>query len=147
LIPLRDTLEARGAVWITLALIAVNLVLGAVGQAPHLNVFQLLLAVYGLWLFGPYVERQLGHLLFALLYLVLALATGSLIGVVDEASGSFAVSIFLPVLALGLIHVAIAPRSRIVGLVPIPFAMTFVTVPTIAVVVIWLLLEMAFTAI
>lgn len=146
MIPLRDTLGTRGPVWITLAVIAINLVLGAAGQIPHLNVFQLLLAVYALWLFGPYVERQLGHLLYALLYLVLALSTGFLIGAVDENSGSFAVSLFLPVLALGLIHVAIAPRSRIVGVVPIPFAVTFVTVPTIAVVVIWIALEMILTA-
>ncbi|MCO5316266.1 MAG: rhomboid family intramembrane serine protease [Solirubrobacterales bacterium] len=147
MIPLRDTLEARGPVWITLALIAVSLILGAAGRIPHLNVFQLLLAVYGLWLFGPYVERQLGHLLFALLFLVLAFATGFLIGAIDESSGPFAISLFLPVLAIGLIHVAIAPRSRIVGALPIPFAVTFVTIPTVVMVVIWLVLEMALTAI
>lgn len=147
MIPLRDTLQARGPVWITLALIAINLGLGVTGRTPHLNTFQLLLAVYGLWIFGPYVERQLGHLLYALLYLVLALSTGFLIGAVDESSGSFAVSIFLPVLALGLIHFAIAPRSRIVGVIPIPFAVTFVTVPTITVVVAWLALEMLLTAV
>lgn len=146
MIPLRDTLQARGPVWITLALIAINLGLGVAGHTPHLNTFQLLLAVYGLWIFGPYVERQLGHLLYSLLYLVLALATGFLIGAVDESSGSFAVSIFLPVLSLGLIHLAIAPRSKIVGAIPIPFAVTFVTVPTVAVLVVWLALEMLLTA-
>lgn len=147
MIPLRDTLEARGPVWITLALIAVNLALGIAGRLPHLNVPQLLLAVYGLWLFGPYVERQLGHLLFALLYLVLALATGFLIGAVDDTSGRFATSLFLPVLGIGLAHLAIQPRSRIVGLVPIPFAMTFVTVPMVAVLAVWVALEMLLTAI
>lgn len=147
MIPLRDTLEARGPVWITLALILFNLLLGAAGQVPHLNVFQLLIAVYGLWLFGPYVERQLGHLLFALLYLVLALTTGFLIGAIDDNAGRFAVSLFLPVLAIGLIHLAITPRSKIVGIVPVPFAVTFVTVPTIAILVAWVALEMLLTAV
>lgn len=147
MIPLRDTLPARGPVWITLALVLINLVLGAAGQVPHLNVFQLLLAVYGLWLFGPYVERQLGHLLFALLYLVLALTTGFLIGAIDDDSGRFAVSLFLPVLAIGLVHLAIAPRSGIRGVLPIPFAVTFVTVPTGVMLVIWLALEMVLTAV
>lgn len=146
MIPLRDTLEARGPVWITLALILINLALGVAGKLPHLNFLQILLALYGLWLFGPYVERQLGHLLYALLYLVLSLTTGFLIGAIDDASGRFAVSLFLPVLGLGLIHLAIAPRSRIVGLVPIPFAMTFVTVPTAAMLAVWLGLEMLLTA-
>lgn len=146
MIPLRDTLDARGPVWITLALVLINAGLGIAGSLPHLNVFQIVLAIYGLWLFGPYVERQLGHLLFALLYLVLALSTGFLIGAIDDASGRFAVSLFLPVLGLGLIHLAIAPRSRILGLVPIPFAMTFVTVPTAAMLVVWLGLEMLLTA-
>lgn len=147
MIPLRDTLEARGPVWITLALILANLLLAVTGQIPHLNVFQVLLAVYGLWLFGPYVERQLGHLLFTLLYLVLALVTGFLIGAVDESSGRFAVSLFLPVLGVSLIHLAMAPHSRIVGFVPVPFAMTFVAVPAAVILVIWVALEMALTAV
>jgi len=146
-IPLRDTLEARGPVWITLALILANLLLAITGQIPHLNVFQVLLAVYALWLFGPYVERQLGHLLFTLLYLVLAFVTGFLIGAVDESSGRFAVSLFLPVLGVSLIHLAIAPHSRIVGFVPVPFAMTFVAVPAAVILVVWIALEMALTAV
>lgn len=146
MIPFRDTLEARGPVGVTLALVLVNLGLGIAGEVPHLNALQLIVAVIGLWLFGAYVERRLGSIAYLAIYLALAVSTGFLIGAVDEASGGFAVSLFLPVLGLGLLHLALAPRSRIVCLVPIPFAMTFFEVPTAAMLAIWLALEIALTA-
>lgn len=146
MIPFRDTLEARGPVWVTLALILANLGLGIAGEVPHLNAFQLVVALIGLWLFGAYVERRLGPILYLTLYLALAVSTGFLIGAIDETSGRFAVSIFLPVLFLGLIHLALAPRSRIVCLVPVPFAMTFFEIPTAAMLAAWLALEILLTA-
>lgn len=147
MIPFRDTLEARGPVWATLALMLVNLGLGLAGEVPHLNALQLIVAVVGLWLFGAYIERRLGSIAFLAIYLALAASTGFLIGAIDEASGPFAVSLFLPVLCLGLLHLALAPRSKIVCLVPVPFAMTFFEVPTAAMLVVWLALEFILTAV
>lgn len=147
MIPLRDTLPARGPVPVVLGLILLNLVLGLTGQIPHLNFLQILVAVFGLWLFGAYVERRLGSIAFLAIYVALTVSTGFLIGAVDDSSGSFGVSLFLPVLGAGLIHLALAPRSHIVGLVPVPFAMTFFEVPTAAMLAVWLLVEVLLTAI
>lgn len=161
MIPLRDTNQAEGTVWITLAAIVGAVVLAVTGQVAHMNALQLLLAIWALWLFAPFVERQLGHLLFALLFLILFFLAGFLTGAVDHDAGNFAPGLFLPVLGIGLVHLALAPlakpsetetapaeapRSGIIGLIPIPFAMTFVTVPAALVLVAWVVLEIALTA-
>jgi len=147
LIPFRDTLEVKGPVWATALLALVNFVLYLFGEIPHLNFWQMLVAVVGLWIFGAYVERRLGSPAFIAIYLVLTLSTGFLVGAVDEQAGSFAISLFMPVLLLGGIHLALAPKSRIVVLVPVPFAMTFFEVPTVTMLVGWVALEMLLTAV
>lgn len=78
--------------------------------------------------------------------MIVAGATGFLVGAVDEASGPYAISFFLPVLATAGVHIALAPRSKILCLIPVPFAMTFVEIPTIAMTIIWVALEMLLTA-
>ncbi len=147
LIPLRDTLEVRGPVWATLLFVLTNVALYAFGEIPHLNFWQMLVGVVGLWIFGAYVERRLGSPAFIAIYILLAGATGFLVGAVDEQSGTFAISLFLPVLLLGGLHLALAPKSRIIVLVPIPFAMTFFEIPTIAMLIGWVALEMLLTAV
>lgn len=146
MIPFRDDSDLRGPIWGTLALLLLYLVLALIGDIPHMNAWQVLIGLVGLWLFAPYVERRAGTPLFVTGFLIVAGATGFLVGAVDDASGHFAVSFFLPVLATAGIHIILAPRSRILCLLPIPFAMTFVEVPTIAVTVIWLALEILLTA-
>ena len=147
MIPLRDTEDVRGPVVATLGLIVVNFVLYVAGEIPHMNFWQAMLALAGLWWFGLYVERRLGSLAFLAIYLVLAGSTGFLVGAVDEPGGMFAVSLFLPVLLLGLIHLALAPRSRILILVPIPYAMAFYEIPTVAMLVVWVAAEVLLTAV
>jgi len=139
-------MEVKGPVRATALLVLVNLVLYAFGEIPHLNFWQLLVGVAGLWIFGAYIERRLGSPAFIAIYLLLALATGFLIGAVDDQAGSFAISLFMPVLLLGGLHLALAPKSRIVVLIPIPFAMTFFEVPTVAMLIGWVALEMLLTA-
>ena len=133
--------------WATLLAIVANLGLYIAGMIPHLNLWQMLLALVGLWLFGAYVERRLGSPAFIAIYLAFALATGFLVGAVDEEAGTFAISLFMPVLLLGGLHLALAPKSRILVLVPVPFAMTFFEVPTVAMLLIWLALEVLLTAV
>ena len=147
MIPLRDTEDVKGPVLATLGLILVNFVLYVAGEIPHLNFWQAMVALLGLWLFGLYIERRLGSVIYLLIYLVLAGSTGFLVGAVDEPGGLFAVSLFLPVLALGLIHLALAPKSKILVMVPIPFAMSFYEIPTVAMLVIWLAVEVLLTAV
>lgn len=140
-------MEIRGPVRATLFFVLANLVLYVFGEIPHLNLWQMLVGVAGLWIFGAYIERRLGSTAFIAIYLLLAGATGFLIGAVDEQSGAFAVSLFMPVLLLGGLHLALAPKSHILVLVPVPFAMTFFEVPTVAMVISWVALEMLLTAV
>jgi membrane associated rhomboid family serine protease len=147
LIPFRDTLDQKGPVTATLVVIVANFGLYVAGLIPHMNFWQMLVALLGLWLFGAYVERRLGSLAFLAIYVALAGSTGFLVGAVDEASGPFAASLFIPVLLLGVLHLALAPKSRILALVPIPFAMTFFEVPTLAMLIGWIALEMLLTAV
>ncbi len=139
-------MDLRGPVWGTLALLLVYLVLAIAGQIPHVNALQILVGLIGLWLFAPYVERRAGTPLFLVAFVAVALSTGFLVGGVDEDSGPFAVSFFLPILATAGAHVALAPRSRILCLIPVPFAMTFVEVPTIAMTIVFIALEILLTA-
>ena len=60
---------------------------------------------------------------------------------------AFAVSLFMPVLLIGGLHLALAPKSRILALVPIPFAMTFFEIPTVAMLIGWAALEVLLTAV
>lgn len=147
MIPLRDTEDVKGPVWATLALILVNFVLYVAGEIPHLNFWQVMVALLGLWLFGLYIERRLGSVAYLAIYLVLAGSTGFLVGAIDEHGGVFTISLFLPVLALGLLHLALAPRSRILAMVPVPFAMSFYEIPTVAMLVTWLAVEVLLTAV
>ncbi|HMU27195.1 MAG TPA: hypothetical protein PKA56_09630 [Solirubrobacterales bacterium] len=146
MIPFRDNLDLRGPIWGTLALLFVYLVLALIGDIPHMNAWQVLVGLVGLWLFAPYVERRAGTPLFLTGFVIVAGATGFLVGAVDEASGPYAISFFLPVLATAGVHIALAPRSKILCLIPVPFAMTFVEIPTIAMTIIWVALEMLLTA-
>ncbi len=147
MIPLRDMLEAKGPVGATVLVMVVNLGLYIAGLIPHLNFWQMIVALVGLWLFGAYIERRLGSAAFIAIYLAFAGVTGFLIGAVDEESGAFAASLFMPVLLLGGLHLALAPKSRILVLVPVPFAMTLFEVPTVAMLLIWLALEVLLTAV
>jgi membrane associated rhomboid family serine protease len=147
LIPFRDTMPTRGPVLATALLVLLNFFLYLFGEIPHLNFWQMLVGIWGLWVFGAYVERRLGSPAFVAIYVALALSTGFLVGAVDDQFGSFAISLFMPVLLLGGIHLALAPKSRILVLVPVPFAMTFFEVPTVAMLVAWVALEMLLTAV
>lgn len=146
MIPFRDTMEVRGPVWATLLVVVTNLGLYIAGLIPHLNFWQMLVGLVGLWLFGAYVERRLGSPVFIGVYLFFAVATGFLVGAVDDGAGMFAVSLFMPVLLLGGLHLALAPKSHILVLVPVPFAMTFFEVPTVAMLLVWVALEVLLTA-
>lgn len=147
MIPLRDTLDAKGPVRATILLIVVNIVLFVFVGIPHFNFWQMLLGVAGLWIFGAYVERRLGSPAFIGIYLLLAVSTGFLIGAIDEQTGTFAISLFMPVLLIGGLHLALAPKSRILVMVPIPLAMSFMEIPTVAVLIGWTALEVLLTAV
>jgi len=147
LIPFRDTTDLRGPVWGTLALLVAYFVLGVAGQIPDMNAWQVFVGLIGLWLFAPYVERRAGTPLFLAGFVIVAAACGFLTGSVDDSSSIWTANLFLPVLATAGAHIALAPRSRILCLLPIPFAMTFVEVPTIAMTVIWVALEILLTAV
>ena len=140
-------MDLRGPVWGTLALLVIYLILGLAGQIPDMNVWQVAVGLLGLWLFAPYVERRAGTPFFLIGFILVAAACGFLTGAVDESDGLWTANLFIPVLATAGAHIALAPRSKILCLIPVPFAMTFVEVPTIAMTIIWLALEVLLTAV
>lgn len=146
MIPFRDTMDLRGPVWGTLALLVIYLILGIAGQIPDMNVWQVAVGLIGLWLFAPYVERRATTPVFLAGFIVIAAASGFLTGAVDESGSLWTANLFLPVLATAGVHIALAPRSRILCLIPVPFAMTFVEIPTIAMTIGWVALEILLTA-
>lgn len=147
MIPLRDTLDVRGPIRATVGLTVANAAFFALFGIPYLNFWQFLVGLAGLWLFGAYVERRLGSAVFLAVYLSFVAITGFLIGAVDDQASTFTVGLFMPVLLTGILHLSLAPRSRILALVPIPFAMGFFEVPTIAMLIGWTALEVLLGAI
>lgn len=139
-------MELRGPIRGTLALLAVYLILGIAGQIPDMNIWQVAVGLLGLWLFAPYVERRAGTPFFLAGFILVAAACGFLTGAVDDAGSIWTANLFLPVLAAAGAHIALAPRSKILCLIPVPFAMTFVEIPTIAMTIGWVALEILLTA-
>ena len=68
-------------------------------------------------------------------------------GWAHDLSGIFGFTVFLPVLALGAVHLVLAPRSKILCLAPVPFAVAFYEIPTIAILVGWGALEVLLFAV
>jgi membrane associated rhomboid family serine protease len=139
LIPFRDTVERKGPVTgiLVAILIAVALVPAGIAQAG--NLWQLLLGLLGLWLFGYYPARRLGTPVFLAIWVALLLAAGLLAAA--TGGDAFQIPLLPAVFAVGLLHLALAPRSEIICLLPFPFAMTFLEVPTAALLAVWVLLE------
>ena len=79
MIPFRDNMDLRGPVWGTLAFLLIYFVLALVGDIPHMNAWQVLVGLFGLWLFAPYVERRTGTPLFVVGFLFVAGVTGFLV--------------------------------------------------------------------
>lgn len=139
-------MDLQGPLWGTLTLLVIYLILGLAGQIPDMNVWQVAVGLVGLWLFAPYVERRAGTPGFLAGFVLVAVASGFLTGAVDESSAHWTANLFIPVLATAGVHIALAPGSRILCLIPVPFAMTFVEVPTIAVTIVFIALEILLTA-
>ena len=147
MIPVRDTLEARGPVPATLGLIVAYFVLALVGDIPHLNFWQVLVCLAGLWLFGAYPERRLGSPAFLAFFVLVAGVSGFLVGAIDESSSGYAISLFIPVLCTAGLHLALAPKSKTLSLLIVPFGSTFFEVPTYIIAIIWLVLEILLFAV
>ena len=140
-------MEAKGPVPATLGLIVIYFVLALFGEVPHLNFWQILVCLAGLWIFGCYPERRLGTPIFLAFFVLVAGISGFLVGSVDESSSSYAVSLFIPVLCTAALHLALAPRSKILSLLLVPFGSTFFEVPTYWVAIAWLAIETLLLAI
>ena len=140
MIPFRDTVEQQGPVAGVLVAIALSLVLALTGIGATGNVWQLILALIGLWLFGAYPARRLGTAGFLGLWIALLAVVALFAGLFGDEGPR--IELLPAVLGLGLVHLATVPRSKIICLLPLPFAMTFFEVPTAIVLVVWAGLEL-----
>lgn len=132
MIPLRDTLDDRGGVVATVLLLVANVTLFGLGLYGA-GFWTLPVSLLAIWLFGGALEKKAGPVGLVGIYLV-ALTLSSLVAGLVEGSASL-FSFFPPgaALGLGLALLALAPRTKIVTLIPIPFAMGLYEVPAVVI--------------
>ena len=138
MIPIRDTIGDLGPVRATLALLLLEVLAWAFGLFDG-SFWVLLLTLLGTWLFGSPIERRLGTGRFLLAVAALVGIAALVAGLID-GDATFILYPLGAVLGLGLFLVALVPRSRILVLSPIPFAMGFHEVPAWIILVIWTVL-------
>jgi membrane associated rhomboid family serine protease len=171
MIPLSDVIPSRTTPWITLTLIAVNLaivigelwlptddlreIIYALGVIPeslrpvtlvtslflHPGLTHALSNLAALWLFGDNIEDRMGHGRFLVFYLLTG-AAGALAEALTHSSSPFPLVGASSAVA-GIIgaYIAMFPRSRTLVLVPLPWDMDIVEIPTLLLVAGWLLLQ------
>jgi membrane associated rhomboid family serine protease len=157
MLPFRDVIPSRSAPIATLGLIALNMAIFLAGPGDgdwrpflaalfrHDGWIQLVVNLWGLWLFGESVEDRLGRWRFLLLYglaaaaalIPLWVASRPLLTVLDplgDASGAVA----------GVIggHLLLYPRSRMLVFVPRFFSIDLAEVPAGGVAGIWLAMQL-----
>ena len=128
MIPLKDTLDVRGGIVATVALLVANVVLFALGSYDA-GFWTLLISLLSIWLFGGALEKKVGPVGLIGIYLLAVVLSGLIAGLIEGSAGIFA---FFPpgaALGLGLILLALVPSAKIVALIPIPFAMGLYEVP------------------
>lgn len=139
MIPLKDDIPTDRLPLVTLlavgacALVAL-LVRDAGVAAP-------LLAALALWLFGPSVEDAGSRPRFALL-LALGAGVGVALGALATDDAPVAASAVAGAAACSAAaHLRLYPRARIVGIVPIPFAVTLAAPPAWTLALAWVALQ------
>ncbi|HXH07842.1 MAG TPA: rhomboid family intramembrane serine protease [Vicinamibacterales bacterium] len=161
MIPLRDVIPSRTFPAATLALVSTALLLFLVrelsaGSASRDGWMLPLAALFGhggragfvadalcLWIFGETVEDRTGHAR-VLLIAVTGVATGAAAGAMLEA-GPAALGTAAVAAVMGAYFARFA-RSRVLVLLPIPFAAAIVEVPATALLGAWALVHLAATA-
>lgn len=130
MIPLKDTLDDRGGVAATILLLVANVVLFGLGLYET-GFWTFLVSLLAIWLFGGALERKVGPAGLVGTYLVALALSGLVAGLIEGSAGVF--TFFPPgaALGLGLALLVLAPRAKIVTLIPIPFAMGFYEVPSV----------------
>ena len=134
MIPLKDTLDDRGGVVATAVILIGNALLFGLGLYEA-GFWTLLVALLAIWLFGGALEKKLGPFGLIGVYLVALALAGLIAGLLDGSSGAFLLYPPGADLGLGLILLGVAPRAKIVTLIPIPFAMGLYEVPAVVILV------------
>ena len=150
MIPFRDAIPARTRPLVTVAIAVLNVV-----TVAWLHPLAVAANVFALWLFGPTVEDRMGHGRFVIFYLACAAAAAAAQAAAGDGtiaatstSAAMAGSIdatWTGAAVAGVIgaYVVLYPRSRILTLVPLPFAVRIVDVPAITIALVWVALELA----
>jgi rhomboid family protein len=129
MIPIGDVIPTRTPPVVTIALIALTVVISTQVIASGLGV--VLFNMLFLWLFGWTVEDRLGHGRFAVLYLLVG-ATASALSIplvaVSSAVGSVIGAYFL-----------LYPKSSVLVLIPVP--LSTVEIPAVVFLGLWCLLQ------
>ncbi len=172
MIPLRDVIPSRTTPWMTLTIVAVNLLIFAYtraldaegrlefffahavvpGDRAWASVFTSLFLhsgwlhlganVLALWIFGSTVEDRMGHVRFLIFY--------GFCGAAGALAAAWAVAgLVVPIAGPGAAiagvvgaYVVLFPQSRILVLLPLVVAMEVIEVPAVLVAVFWVLMQL-----
>ena len=132
MIPVKDTLDGRGGAAVTVLILIANVVLFVTGLYEA-GFWTLLVSLLAIWLFGSALEKKLGPVGLAGIYLVTLALSGLVAGLVDDSTGAFLLYPPGAALGLGLALAGVAPKAKIATVIPIPFAMGLYEVPAIAI--------------
>jgi membrane associated rhomboid family serine protease len=170
MIPIQDVIPSRTRPWVTLTIIgAMAVVLAYAWTMPpedirglvyaygwtgprlwwlfpvpallHLGLLHAGSNMLALWIFGDTVEDRLGHARFALLYLLGALVSWTVVVATHPISAMPGIGGGGAVAAVIGAYLAQLPRSRVLVLVPLPFFFELVEIPAAIVPAFWCLLE------
>jgi rhomboid family protein len=157
-LPLKDNVPSLRAPLATLTLIGASIVLWAVDWSPDLSdtwwpaaalaslfvgggFIELVVDMLFLWLFGKTLEDTLGRPRFVALFALGGLAAAAGQAVADPDAVAPSVGVAGSVAALIGAYALLYPRAALLCWVLIPFFVTFVEVPALALAVVWFALQ------
>ncbi|HEY2259071.1 MAG TPA: rhomboid family intramembrane serine protease [Solirubrobacteraceae bacterium] len=177
MIPFKDNIPTERTPFVTLALIAANVIVflivgsgshemlsgGAVPHALthsgarwgtlfssmflHASIVQLAGNMLFLWMFGNTIEDDVGHAKFLAVYVLGGLATLALQVAAEPNSLAPIVGAEGAVAAVLGGYIVLHPRGQVLTLVLIPFFFTVIEVPAPIMVAVWFAMQVAFAAV
>ena len=144
MIPVKDNIPRERAPLVTLGVVAAVVAIYAL-SSHRVGLLPFLLDVGFLILLGPSVEGKLGRLRFAGLCLVAGAAGVAVWRVAGADTPSPLLAGTLGVLiAIIAVYLILFPHARVLSLIPVPFYTTLVEIPAVAMVGVWLALQVLF---
>jgi membrane associated rhomboid family serine protease len=158
LVPLKDNVPSLRVPAVTLVLIAASIVLWVIGWEPALSdtwwlwaalaslfvtdsLLELVVNMLFLWLFAKSLEDALGPVRFAALFVLCGVAAAAAQELIDPDTLVPSVGVAGAIAGLIGAYALSFPHARILCWVLIPFFVTFVEIPALALAAVWFALQ------